>query len=176
MKKNTTFVLLISCFFFVSCNTATPEKYFDEAVLNTNSLAGFGGDGALRQLQSPSAKLGNNGEVVAMKRTEELDQKIKFLEEDLKKIRSLKQTAETKEMLQTSLELYELALPVYKNEYTQLAKSFDEGASKESIKLQAEAIHDKYAARYDAVYNKLISIGKVYAEKNAIKVNWNVGA
>jgi hypothetical protein len=36
--------------FLASCNNASPEKYFDEAVLNVNLITPFGGQAALYSL------------------------------------------------------------------------------------------------------------------------------
>ena len=176
MKKQITYLLLSICCVlnFISCNSATPEKYFTTSVLNTNLLAGFAGNGMLRQLESPSVKLDEkSGETVQMKSKEELENKIKSIEETYNNVKDLKQTEETKDMLQASVSLYEFVLPVYKNDYIQLAESIDNKASAEIINSESQAIHDKYFAKYDELYKKLITIGKIYAEKNKIKVNWN---
>jgi bacterioferritin (cytochrome b1) len=175
MKRNV--VLLCLCFslFFTACNNTSPERYFGIAVLNSNSFMGFADEGQLRQMQSPSAKADANGNPVAMKRKEELDQKIFFMEEELAKLKDLEETDETKEMLQASLALFEYVIPVYKNEYAQLANLYDMNAEKSLIDSKSKSIHDKYFTRYDELYNKLIVIGKLYAKNNSIKVNWNVG-
>lgn len=167
----------VLCLYFLSvisgCNTASPEKYFDLAVLNSNMLVGFANQGQLRELESPSVKLSETGgQPVTMKRSEVVQSKIDFVEANLKKLQDFKQTDDTKEMLQTSIALHEYILPVYKTEYQQLAKLYDEGAANESIQAQAQAIHDKHNPKFDELYNKLISIGKTFAERHNIKVNW----
>jgi len=43
--------------FLSSCNFASPETYFDEAVLNVNLITPFGGQAALNSLAQPSVKL-----------------------------------------------------------------------------------------------------------------------
>ena len=43
--------------FLSSCNFASPETYFDEAVLNVNLITPFGGQAALSSLAQPSVKL-----------------------------------------------------------------------------------------------------------------------
>ena len=174
MKKRIVFTsLLIFCsLYLISCGTTPPEKYFNIAVLNTNILAGFANTGMLRQLDSPSEKLTDNNETVPMKRAEIINDKTKTVEENFGKIKDLKETDETKEMLQASVALYEFVLPVFKNEYTQLAASFDNGAPENITDTEAQAIHDKYFSKYDELYKNLISAGKAYAEKNNIKVNW----
>jgi hypothetical protein len=176
MKKQFVYLALsvISILNFTSCNTATPEKYFNTAVLNTNLLAGFAGNGMLRQIESPSVKLDEKtGETVPMNSSEIIKDRIKSVDETLSNVKDLKQTDDTKEMLQASVSLYEFVLPVYKNEYIKLAESIDKKESAEKIDSEANAIHEKYFSRYDELYKKLISIGKVYAENNNIKVNWN---
>ncbi|GAB2807689.1 hypothetical protein [Ferruginibacter profundus] len=173
MKKYIASAAIVFCScFFTACNTATPEKYFDQAVLNSNMLSGFASEGQLRQMESPSAKMDDKGQVVAAKRTEELNAKIQYIEESYKKIKALEETEDAKDILQSSKALYNLVLPVYKNEYTQLATAYDNGAAKEQVIVQAKNIHEKYFAQYEVLYNKLIAAGKLYAAKHNIKVNW----
>ncbi|MEO6723588.1 MAG: hypothetical protein ABIN67_24690 [Ferruginibacter sp.] len=170
------FLLCLACFTFKSCNTATPENYFDQAVLNTNMLVGFAGSGMARELESPSVKMEEGtGKAVPMKRKEVVNDRIKYLEESLGKIKDLKETPDTKEMLQSSLALYEYVLPVYKKEYVQLAALYDEGADKEKIQSQLQGINDKYYSKFNELMDKLINTGKSYAERHSIKVNWGVG-
>jgi tetrahydromethanopterin S-methyltransferase subunit G len=174
MKKYTVAALFFSCLLFTACNTATPEKYFDIAVLNSNMLNGFASEGQLRQMESPSAKMDEKGQAVASKRLEELNQKIQFVEEEYKKVKDLKETEDAKDILQSSVALYDLVIPVYKTEYTQLATAYDNGVAKEQLQQQAKAINEKYFAQYQSLYNKLIAAGKLYATKHNIKVNWAV--
>lgn len=76
--------------------------------------------------------------------------------------------------MQTSLDLYEYVLPVYQNEYFHLAKLYDQGASKEEKESYSQAVMNKYALRYEELYDKLITQGKVYAQKHNIKVEWRM--
>ena len=173
LYKLTAVICLYFLFVVTGCNTASPEKYFDVAVLNSNMLVGFSNGSDLREFESPSVKMSETGgQPIAMKRSEVVQSKIDFVEANLEKIKELKQTDDTKEMLQTSLALHEYILPVYKSEYQQLAKLYDEGAANESIQVQAKAIHDKYNPGFDDLYNKLINTGKSFAERHDIKVNW----
>lgn len=172
MKRS--FICFISAIFlFASCNTATPENYFDKAVLNTNMMMGFGTNGMKRQLENGTAKMDPvTTQATPVKSTEALNSTITFLEDAVKKIRSLKETADTKEMLQASIALHEYVIPVYKNEYMQLAKMYDEGKPSEETDAFAESINNKYYPRFDELVNKLTAIGKVYAAKHNITVNW----
>lgn len=170
--------LLLAFFYhliFASCNTATPEKYFDVAVLNSNMQFGFADEGLLRQLESPSVKLDEKTQqTLPMKRMDIINDKTKFVEEELEKLKNLPENEDSKDILQKSFALHEFVLAVYKNEYSKLAALYDESAPKQQIEEQAKLIHNKYFLQYEKLYNELISSGKLYADKHAIKVNWGV--
>jgi hypothetical protein len=170
MKSNPLYVSIIACLccLLYACSN-TPQEYFGQAVLNSNMLFGFASDIELRQLESPSATM-EEGKVVAMKRSKVITDKIEYVEAALKKIKGLNETAETKEMLENSIALHEYVLPVYKNEYMQLAGLYDKGASKEQIETQVKAIYDKYYQQYITLSEKLLTSGKAYAAKNGIQV------
>jgi hypothetical protein len=164
--------ILSSCYLLNACHTP-PENYFDVAVLNVNMLQGFAGEGLNRELESPSVKAtGNKDQYATMTRKEAVEAKIEFVQANYEKLKKLKETSDTKDILQNSLALHEYILPVYKGEYVQLAKLYDEGATKEAIMANTQSIHDKYSSGYEELYNKLIGSGKGYAERNNIKVNW----
>ena len=175
MKKHTAIVL---CFFaglvfLTSCNSASPEKSFDVAVLNTNMLVGFANNAMARELESPSVKMGKTKEeILPMQRAEVIDGKIKFVEENYQKLKGFNQSGDAKEIIQKSLLLHEFILPVYKNEYTQLAKLYDSSAPNEQIEKLQQSIHDQYFPRFESLYKDLINSGKVYAKAHKIEVHW----
>lgn len=156
--------------------TTPPERYFDLAVLNANMINGISNDGTMPELTYPSAKMvdGNKDKTVVMKRKEMMDQKILFLEQNFEKLQDLKETPQTKEMLQTAIALNKYVIAIYKNEYQQLAKLYDDGAPATQIKAMAQSIHDNYYTTYETLFNKLISTGKAYAAQNNIEVNWGI--
>jgi hypothetical protein len=176
MKKLQPFLILTICFScsWVACNTATAEKYFDVTVLNSNMVVGFAGSGMARELDQPSAKLvaGTTDQTAPMKRAEVVDDKIKFTEECYEKIKDLGETGDTRDMIRASAALYEYILPVYKTEYKQLAKMYDDGAPAITIESFSTTLQEKYGPRFKELYDKLIAIGKPYAAKHNIKVNW----
>lgn len=160
---------------FSACNTASPTQYFDQAVLNTNMIDGFENDGIMREMLQPSAKLveGTKDQTEIMKRKEVLTNKIQYVEQSLEKIRALKPTDETKDMLAASESLYEYVIPVYKNEYMKMAEAWDGGASQDQIAAMGKDIHDKYDEGYVQRFEKLTELGKAFAEKHNIQVQWN---
>lgn len=165
---------LLTCLLFTSCNMTSPETYFDEAVLNCNMITGISGDGLIREMETPSVKMkeGSNTETVPIPRKEMLDLRIQYMEKNLEKLRKLQQTADTKEMIQTSIALHEYVLPIYKNEYTELSRMYDEGAPRDQIVSKAQAIHDKYNTKFEELFEKLTTLGKSYAKKHNISVKW----
>jgi hypothetical protein len=109
-----------------------------------------------------------------MKRKEIIDDKIQMLEAIREKLKSLKETGDTRDILRTSSALYDYVLPVYKNEYMELARLYDENAPKESIDAFTQSISDKYYTGYEQLFQKLTLAGKSFAIKHDIKVNWDV--
>ncbi|MBV8101863.1 MAG: hypothetical protein JOZ31_22180 [Verrucomicrobia bacterium] len=157
-----------------SCNNASPEIYFDEAVLNVNLITPFGGQAALYSLAHPSVKLvpETKDQTTPMTRKEIIEDQIQRVEGNLTKIKALPDAEETRDMVQTSIKLHEFVLPVYKAEYRELAKLYDEGGSQQERVAKAQEIDTKYLAGYQALFNRLVELGKAYAAKHHLKVEW----
>jgi hypothetical protein len=107
-----------------------------------------------------------------MTRKEIVEDQIQRVEANLVKIKALPDSEETRDMVQTSIKLHEFVLPVYKTEYRQLAKLYDEGDSQPERVATAHEIDTKYLADYQTLFNRLVELGKGYAEKHRIKVEW----
>jgi hypothetical protein len=137
---------------------------------------GFAGKVLQRELERPSFKLSDakNLEEVQMKRKEIIDNKTTSLETNFEKVKRLKQTDDTRERLEASVALYEYVLPVYKTEYQQLAKLYDEGAAREEIESLAASIETKYRTGFETLFDRLAAGGKPDAARHNIKVNWDV--
>jgi len=177
MKKFSLLLLLTGCCWqFIACNSASPEKYFDIAILSCNTMQGFAGSGLQRELQSPSVQMidGDKDNFAPMKRKEIIDSKIEALEDYREKLKKLKITDDTRDILEASAALYDYILPVYKNEYLQLARQYDENTSAENIQSYEQSISDKYYPAYEELFEKLTTAGKAFAEKHAINVKWDV--
>jgi hypothetical protein len=168
------FIALALGLVLASCNNTSPENYFDEAVLNVNLITPFGGLAALNSLAHPSLKLvpGTKDQTTPMTRKEIVEDQIQRVEANLTKIKALPDSEETRDMVKTSIKLHELVLPVYKTEYRQLAKLYDEGGTQEERMSAAREIDSNYLAGYQALFNRLVELGKAYAEKHHIKVEW----
>ncbi|MEO5592980.1 MAG: hypothetical protein ABIR15_14280 [Chitinophagaceae bacterium] len=178
MKKIISYWPLIAfcVLLLAACNLATPENYFDQAVLNSNMMMGFANDGLQRQLDQPSVKLveGTKDQSAPMKRKEIIDNQIQYLDESFVKVKNLKETDDSRDILKASIALYEYVLPVYKNDYIQLAKLYDDNAPKEQITALSKSIRDKYFTGFEERLNALTNAGKPYAERHKIPVKWGV--
>ena len=161
--------------FLSSCNFTTPENYFDEAVLNVNLITPFGGQAALSSFAHPSVKLvpGTKDQTSPMTRKEIIEDQIQRVEGNLTKIKGLPDNEETRDMVQTSIKLHEFVLPVYETEYRELAKLYDDGGSQQEQVSKAQEIDTKYLAGYQALFRRLVELGKAYAAKHNIKVEWH---
>ena len=170
--KKTIALLLTACCLLAGCSHS-PQEYFEQAALNCNLMYGFAGSYELkRDLATPQEKLVDEKtmKMAPMKRAEVVKDKLTIVEENFAKVKELSATDDNKEMLTASTELYEFVLPVYKNEYTQLAALYDENAPADKIDAAAKNITDKYAAKFEELYNAVIKTGTAYAEKHGIPV------
>lgn len=172
MKNIVTLLLITACCMFTSCSTS-PDKTFGIAALNCNFLYGFAGTYELkRDLATPSEKLVDEKTLATapMKRAEVVKNKLTTVEENFEKLKGISSNDDNKELLKASTALYEFVLPVYKNEYTNLAALYDEGAPAEKIAAVEKNITDKYEAKFGELYNTVIKTGTAYAEKHGIPV------
>lgn len=170
--KKTILPLLILCLLASSCSHS-PKEYFDQAALNCNLLYGFAGAYELkRDLGTPQEKLVDEKtmKMAPITRAEVVNDKLSRVEENYNKVKSLGSNAEADAMLKASTALYEFVIPVYKNEYTQLAALYDANAPADKIAAAEKNITDKYAAKFEELYNNVITTGTAYAEKNGIEV------
>jgi hypothetical protein len=108
-----------------------------------------------------------------MTRKEIVEDQIQRVEGNLTKIKALPDSEETRDMVQTSIKLHEFVLPVYKTEYRQLAKLYDESGAQQERLSKAQEIDTKYLAGYQALFHRLVELGKAYSAKHNIKVEWN---
>lgn len=164
-------IVSLSVLLLTACNMATPENYFDRAVLNTNLFNDFASEQFTKMLVSYTVKY----EGVKQQNpsaTKMVEYKVLSIEKALKDVKDLKPTDETSEMLQTSITLHEYVLPVYKKEYMELAGLCDSGASKQEITAKGEEIDVKYAEQFEAQSEKLTTLGKAYAKAHNINVTW----
>lgn len=164
--------LFVLCQLTISCKHS-PKEYFEQAALNCNTLYGFASEYELkRDLGTAQEKLvdANTMKMAPITRAEVVKDKLTRAEENYNKVKNLGSNAEADAMLKASSALYEFVIPVYKNEYTQLAALYDANAPEDKIVAAIKNITDKYAAKFETLYNDVITKGTAFAEKNGIEV------
>lgn len=173
-QKSRLSILTLLTLFFSACSE-TPERFFDIAILNTNMINDFASEDLARHINDetkeypdiPSSK--KKGDEAAVS----LNNKILYLEQSLEKVKKLSASGEEeKEIKALSQQLYELVIPVYKNEYLTYAKLCDSKGSQSAKDDIIKNIDEKYGARFEEHFNALMEKGKVYAQKHNIQVNW----
>jgi Skp family chaperone for outer membrane proteins len=167
-------LLILITLFFSACSE-TPERFFDIAILNTNMINDFASADLARHINDetkefpdiPSSKKKGNEAAT------NLHNKILYLEQSLEKVKKLSASGdEEKEIKKLSQQLYELVIPVYKNEYLAYAKLCDSKGSQTAKDELIKNIDQKYGARFEQNFNGLMEKGKAYAQEHHIQVNW----
>jgi len=74
-------------------------------------MHGFAGSGLRRQLESPSVKLGENGQTVPMARKEVIDNTITSLETNFEKVKKTQGADDTRDILQASVRSTNMSCP-----------------------------------------------------------------
>jgi len=169
-----TFLIATCVVFSSSCEKATPERIFGEAVLNTNLMSGFAGNGMRYQLENPSVKLTLSGGTATMTRKEIIIGQIHSIEDAYETTKRLRESDDNREVLQGSIALYEYVLPVYRKEYSQLAELYDSNAGKPELDAANQAIANNYFKGYQERSASLIAAGKPFAKRHGIRVTWDV--
>ena len=96
------------------------------------------------------------------------------MEKALKDIKALTASDDRRKVIkQQSVALYELVIPVYKNEYTAYAKLCDAKAAQAQKDEIIKSIEQQYSAQFEKHYDALLSNGKVFAKDNNLNVSWN---
>jgi hypothetical protein len=169
--KSPVLVICISLLLY-SCGNPSPRQYFEQAALNCNLLYGFAGYELERDLGYVQERLADE-KTMKMKpvtRAEVVKEKLARVEENYQKVKKLGSNKDADEMLKASADLYEFVIPVYKNEYAALAALYDTNSPADKIAGAAKNITEKYAAKFEELYNRVIEKGTAFAERNGIPV------
>jgi uncharacterized protein (DUF1330 family) len=157
-----------------ACNMTTPDQYFDTAVLNANAISHFGGKEIYESLQAaPQAYDDKSKKMVTSTYVDCVKMKIQYPEKAYNDVLALKETAETKPMLDASKDLFSFAVDKEKNGYLAIAAMKDANQPDDSIKQAAIKFDEQYQETFSKKYDKLMEVGKAFADKNHIKVEFN---
>ncbi|MDM1296146.1 hypothetical protein HX021_17815 [Sphingobacterium sp. N143] len=175
MKHLLFIICLSTSLFFTACQSPSPETFFGKVVLNTNLIADFTPERFGKHLEQETVEF---PDVPASKKVGDEAQKtvalkIQVVEKALGDIRGLNVSDEdAKELKEQSIQLFEKVLPVYKNEYTAYAKLCDSKGSDEEKQALLQKIDKDYMPDINTVFDRVYVLGKAYAEKHNLNVNW----
>lgn len=174
--KHLLFVIFMSAsLLFTACQAPNPESFFGKVVLNTNLVADFAPDRFGKRLEQETVEF---ADISSSKKTgdeaqKSVDIKIQTVEKALKDINALNVSDDdAKALKEKSIALFEKVLPVYKNEYTAYAKLCDTKGSAEKKQELLQKIQQDYMPGIDKTFDEVYVLGKAYAEKHNLNVNW----
>jgi hypothetical protein len=157
-----------------ACNTATPEHSFDVSVLNANTLSRFGGKEIYDMLQeTPQSYDEKSKRMEQSSYVDHVKFRITYAEKAYKDVQALSETEETKPMIEASRDLFGYTIDKEKNGYLSIAAMKDAHVTDDSIKLAAVKFNELYQDTFSQKYNKLMELGKLYADKHHIKVEFH---
>ncbi|WP_146052862.1 hypothetical protein [Aquimarina sp. I32.4] len=176
MKRRLTLILLILATSLQSCNFDTPENYFDRTTLNINKYLELGGKDfdSMKQLKSSNMLYGNvDGEYkpVDSYETHVRTLKIPTITEDLDKIKALKVTPDTKDLITASLDVFTFIKSTCEKDYIDISKLLDSQAPSYQIEAAIQKLENSLS-EYDTKRATLMKIAKSYAEKHKINVDF----
>lgn len=157
-----------------ACNTATPEHTFDVSVLNANTLSRFGGKEIYEMLKEPPQTYDEKSkQMVQSSYVDHVKFRIMYAEKAYKDVQALSETEETKPMIEASKDLFGYTVDKQQNGYLSIAAMKDAHVSDDSIELAAVKFNDLYQTAFSQKYDKLMELGKAYADKHHIKVEFH---
>lgn len=153
----------------------TPEEYFDRTALNTNILMGFGARDFTTMEQNRNAgqllAYDDNGTFPAKSYEDHILRfKMPYIDQSIEKIKELKPTDETSEMIQASLDLFEFVKEKYKTDYLKIATLMEKKAPREEIDKALTQMEQTTFPVFDKKYKKLWNLAMPYAKKHGIEV------
>jgi hypothetical protein len=157
-----------------ACNTATPERTFDISVLNANTLSRFGGKEIYDMLQeTPQSYDEKSKKMVQSSYVDHVKFRIAYAEKAYKDVQALPETEETKPMIEASRDLFSYTIDKQKNGYLSIAAMKDAHVADDSIKMAAVKFNELYEGPFSQKYDKLMELGKAFADKHHIKVEFH---
>lgn len=151
------------------------ERFFGTAILNTNSISDFATPTLAKHINDETTEFPDIPS--SKKKGDEagklVQNNIMYMEKSLSDIKSMNANSEERKVIkEKSIALYEFVIPVYKNEYTNYAKLCDTKADQAKKDELANAIEQKYGAKFEQMYTDLMETGKVFAAENKLDVSW----
>lgn len=174
MKQIKLILIIITGTLFSSCNSTSPNDYFNKAALNSNLVTAYYKPNFFREI----LELKNQDRLIIYQGNKNqpatAEEYLKFrlpdLDKNLSEIKALKKTDETRDMLEASIAYFEHANGVFKNDYPKIAKMIDANRPQSEIQQEVEKV---FASNDKQIFEKserLRTTAEAYAAKNGIAV------
>jgi len=170
--------IIVVCILFVSCQKETPQKVVEKTVLKANLLTANYGIGYFEQLKELQKNeylkyYDNDGEEYSATFSQYLHKvTIPDLEKSLKDVQKLEVNEDSKELINTSIELFEFCIGFYKKDYAEIAYMYDEGKTQQEINMIINEFEAKSFQEFKEKNLKLDEAAKVYAEKKGVSLKF----
>lgn len=167
-------LILALSIFLQSCSEPAND-FFGIAVLNTNTITDFGTPILAKHIDAETTEFPDipSSKKKGDEAVKNVESKILYMEKVLKDIQGLSASDDARKVIkEQAIALYELVIPVYKNEYTAYAKLCDAKAPQAQKDEIIKSIEQKYNAEFEKQYASLLSNGKAFAEDNNLNVDW----
>lgn len=176
MKIKLVLFFIVIALFFKSCNFDNPKSYIGKTVLNTNRYIKLGAQEINDMKAKKKANLlqiyvDNEFKSTDSYETYVRESKINIIKEDIEKVKTLKVTSETKNLINASLTVYNTIKKTYEEDYIKISKLLDLKAPEADINIAIEHMENTLSV-YDSQLKTLMQIAKSYADKNGIKNNF----
>ena len=175
MKSLSWLILAATIIMTSSCgllDSKTPRAYFETAALSCNMFSGFAGkdfDNYLKYqpvMYNPETK---KTDTISFEKNIQ-NNLLLPIDGFFAKVKALKATEETKPMIDASMDLYNYALPKYKNDFMAIAKMKDKNRPKEEVDKALNDFVKNYSDEFKIKYSKFLDISLAFAKKNNIEV------
>ncbi|MFD1601990.1 hypothetical protein ACFSJW_24325 [Flavobacterium artemisiae] len=168
-------VLIATSLTFTSCNSVSPQKTFEIAVLNSNLLSRFGSKEINEKLQSEAMVYDQSQKkMIPSSYHDAFKYDITNLETRFQTIKDIPEDEDNKELLQASKDLFSYVITKQKEGYLPIAKMKDEKAPDEQIQKAMSDFDASTQTEADAKFTKLMNVGKAYAEKHNIDATFGI--
>ncbi|AOW09857.1 hypothetical protein [Flavobacterium gilvum] len=174
LKTTSLFVfVIIGSLVSTSCTDLSPEKIFDIAALNSNTLSSFGSKEINYKLESePQVYDENQKKMVASSYYDFFNFSITNLETRLQTLKDIPEDDDNKELIQSSKDLFSYAIEKQKEGYLPIAKMKDEKASPEQIQKAITEFDASTQEEIDSKFTRLMTAAKAYAAKHNINAKF----
>lgn len=167
------FLLITLLLLGTSCNLTSPQKYIEVAVLNTNTATSQYRPIFFKLLHESKTKnaiivFKDDKKINNATAVQYVEEKISNITNNMAKVKKLKSTKETADLLNASLELQTYIKEVMSSDYISIANMIDESKPEQDITIATQKMFEKHDAAVNEKMQKMNTLALSYAKKHNI--------